>query len=171
MSLAGAVPIGVPYRPSVEGLGLALGSAAFSLPFGVDLRSTGLIQLAVADLQALGVTPIPLLAGIPGAIITPWKETLQAQYNVFGTGVAPQIRPRYVGGATALLSTVAGAAAVPNVYHMVAGSLSGTILGASTTPGNNPPVGAGIELTGANMTGGTDATFYYRMWYFVIRVP
>lgn len=177
MRFQGVAPVGMQLGIPIECEPLAPGSPALALPVGVSVRSTPNLTFTPAQMQALGVTPITVITGVPGAIAVMWRAYLLAQFAVFGTGVAPQIRLRYAGtsGAQPLLSTLEGGASGPNTLHASTASLSGAILPVNLAnplgnPPLNPPVGADVEIFGANMTGGNDATFNLRIWYFLVRV-
>lgn len=164
--------------PAAIGEPLTFGLPGLSFPTTVSFKSSQR-ALTVAELQALGGTPIPILTGIADSIIVPINAELQCQSRVFGMGAAPSCRLEYIGqvSATGLLSTLVGSIMAPNQYREDVGSLSGSILpinvanvGPTFANAPNPPVGAGIEIRGANMTGGTDTTFMFRIFYMVVKV-
>lgn len=173
----GPGPLALPPVPvTMEPLKLSLAAVSFptSVTMGAFRRN-----LTRAELLTLNATPVPLIPGVADSIIVPYNWQWEEQFRVFGEGVAPSARLEYTGQAnlTGLLSTLAGTIGLPNQYRFYSGSLSGSILpinvvnvGPTFANAPNPPVGADIELRGANMTCGNDSTWALVIQYLVVRV-
>lgn len=117
--------------------------------------------LTMAELTAMGVTPLVIVVGVSGKIIVPVRFSF-VQRGGTAINTSPAIGMNYTGDGVALMSTVSVSTTASRYIYFARGVTTNLQL-----TNDFEPDGIGIEISHSSiLTGGVGATFRWALSYY-----